>query len=333
MKFKKSIIIATMVSMLLLQGCGSDVVLEPLNMIEETNSIDTWEAELDKNTDNSVVPSKSIRGLVVKKDGEDVFAISYEPRDYKGSFDYWNISVPYNSYLSTNTEILYTLFDALEQLKLVETDSVTLEDAGLTSDDNSIFIAYDESQTNENKGQPTPNKAKKLVIGSEDGQGNYYVTIEDSNKVYTVDKADIDDILNLDPFRFVLKIPTVVGIDTVDTVNVIYGDETNQIKKNGEEWTINGKSSSTDDVNGLYGALLYTKLTDELDKDDNSFKDSEPVITIQFIRNMENASDIELKYYEYDDENMCVVINDKEQFLVDKNSVIEMVSVVEASFK
>ena len=46
-----------------------------------------------------------------------------------------------------------------------------------------------------------------------------------------------------------------------------------------------------------------------------------PVLTVQFIRNMEQISDIEVKYFPYDEQSMSVSVNGEENFLVDKKQV------------
>ena len=82
----------------------------------------------------------------IQKDGETVFAVSYEPRAGKESFDYWDISEPYQSTVSVNTEELYRLLDTVFQMNWEKTEGISLEDAGIAGSKTSIFIAYNREQ-------------------------------------------------------------------------------------------------------------------------------------------------------------------------------------------
>ena len=61
-------------------------------------------------------------------------------------------------------------------------------------------------------------------------------------------------------------------------------------------------------------------------------KEKKPALTIQFFRNVENATDVEVKYYEYDDKSMSVSVNGHEYFVVDKESVNGLQKIIEDRF-
>ena len=62
-------------------------------------------------------------------------------------------------------------------------------------------------------------------------------------------------------------------------------------------------------------------ITGELPEDFKPDTDRKPVLTLQFLRNAKGASDIEVKYYEYDKEHMSVSVNGMERFLVDGSDI------------
>ena len=46
-----------------------------------------------------------------------------------------------------------------------------------------------------------------------------------------------------------------------------------------------------------------------------------PVLTMQFYRNTEDAPDVEVTYYEYNEEYMSINVNGKEFFLAERQDV------------
>ena len=100
------VIFALMLAVACTAGCsgGSGEEKVEVTIREEQTQLGTWQEELEQDTTDQAVLSESIRGMSVQKDGEEVFAVSYEPRDYKESYDYWSISIPYHSMPSVNTE-------------------------------------------------------------------------------------------------------------------------------------------------------------------------------------------------------------------------------------
>ena len=91
-----------------------------------------------------------------------------------------------------------------------------------------------------------------------------------------------------------------------------------------QTWKLDGSEVSQKDYQTLYGALLDVMLTGEKEGDTEEREERTPVLTLQFIRNTKDASDVEVKYYEYDDESMSVSVNGQEHFLVEKETVLAL---------
>lgn len=303
--------------------------MEEIQIHQLENHLEQWQQELPKDTEFGGIAANEIRGLKVQKEGETVFAVSYEPREGKETFDYWDISVPYHSLVSVNTEELYNLLGTAALMVWGEADGVSMEEAGITDSSASVFLAYCESAQGE-KGGAEPTGAKTILIGDTDGQGSYYAAMEGSDKVGRVNQILMDEILNVEPYQYILKIPTLISVDTVKKVQIFSQEESHVMEQEKETWKLDGGEVSQKDYQTLYGALLDVMLTGELDKNVKAEEGREPVLTLQFIRNKEGLSDVEVKYYLYDEEHMSVSVNGQENFLVEKDAVFTLKEKIQA---
>ena len=327
---RKFIVLCTAAALMagMLTGCGQTgdnrAVAESPRITDISNHLGEWQQDLPREKEDSLLSSSSVRGMVVRKGGGDVLAISYEPREEKESFDYWDISVPYQSLVSVNTEELYQLFELAVQINGGEHKSadISLQEAGLEESGTSLFIAYNSEQQEGEKGVPEPTAARNILIGKEDGKGNYYAVSEGEQRVYLVDKSMTDAVLNADPYQYILKIPVLVSVNSVSQVNILLPDEETHVMKQSEDkWIIDQEEVEQEKFQEQYGKLLGIMITGELPEDFKPDTDRKPVLTLQFLRNAKGASDIEVKYYEYDKEHMSVSVNGMERFLVDGSDI------------
>lgn len=319
----------------ILCGCAASQgkkALEEAEILPISNHLEAWEEELPRDTQDGVFSAAGIRGLSVCRDGETVFAVSYEPREEKDSFDYWDISVPYRSLVSVNTEELYQLFEAAVQAVISKDAGISMKKAGLNESDTSIFIAYNDQQKDGQKGSPEPTAARKLLIGKEDGKGHYYMAEDGRDQVHLADKSMIDAVLNADSYQYILKLPVLISVNSVSQVNVCLDGSTHVMKRAEDWWKLDEKDVDRETFQELYGKLLGITVTEELTGNKKLDADREPVLMLQFLRNVEGASDIEVKYYEYDDEHMSVSVNGQERFLVQVSEVSEVIDIIEAGF-
>ncbi|MCI9081582.1 MAG: DUF4340 domain-containing protein [Lachnospiraceae bacterium] len=307
-----------------LTGCSaSKDSLEEIQIKELGNHLEQWQQELPQDTEFGGIGANEIRGLKVQKKGETVFAVSYEPREGKETFDYWDISVPYHSLVSVNTEELYNLLGTAALMVWGEADGISIEEAGIKDSDTSVFLAYCKQSQGE-KGGAEPTGAQSILIGNTDGKGSYYAALEGSSKVGLVNQILMDEILNVEPYEYILKIPTLISVDTVKKVQIFTGEESHVMEQDEEGWKMDGEKVSQKDYQSLYGALLDVMLTGELDENVKAEKEREPFLTLQFIRKQEDISDVEVKYYSYDEEHMSVSVNGQENFLVEKDAVFTL---------
>lgn len=326
--WKKLTLVCIAAAVLGAAGCasGADHALGEPEIIEPQNHLEAWQKELPQDTKAGGLNANAVRGMVVQKDGEVTFAVSYEPREEKDSFDYWDISVPYHSTVTVNTEELYGLFGTAAMLGWTKAEDIGLEEAGLTDTATSIFLAYDKDQGAGEKGAQEPNAARTILVGKENGQGGCYTALADSGEVYVADSLLIDALLEPDPYTYILKIPVLINVDTVAGVRIVCGGEVHQMEQGEDTWKLDNKQVSEKEFHELFGKLLDITVTGEIADEADSQKTGEAVLALQFFRNMEGASDAEVIYETYDETSLRVSVNGHKYFLVKKEDVDALIN-------
>lgn len=320
--------LAVFLTIVLLAGCET-VEKTKITIKPEQNSLISWKEELPKETNVGSVVGVAIRGLEIVSGGETVFAVSYEPREYKESYDYWSVSAPYESGVSVNTENLYQLFTTLQAMSFTKT-SLSAEESGIYDSKSSLFIAYDESQGEEGKGQTEPTKGIEILIGGEDMDGNYYVAAAgEERKVFLCSKVLIDSMLDIVPYEYILKVPVLINRDTVSSV-VITVDESQHVMKNSfGDYSVDGRSVKEDEYNSLYGKLLGVIIEGEMPKGKEKGRNER--LRIEYDRTDENVTDVLVQYFDYDENYMSVMVNEKEYFLVDRAEIESLIEEIQTT--
>lgn len=323
-------------------GCGQTPETEKVKRAQvqesrvfdkESNSLEKWQQDLSSEGPASI-SSQSIRGVQTIKDGETIFAVSYEPRTYKNSYDCWSLSVPYQSWVSVDTEAMYGYFEHIGALNLNAAE-VTEEAAGLSDSATSVFVAYYSGQDGENAGQAEPDKGITYQIGKEADEGHYYVKTSSGNEIWTADKSAVDGLLNVDPYNMILKIANVVSIETVSSVDIEIEGKDYIIDLSDQEnnnYKLNNKKADQEEINTLYTALISIFIEKEIEEPYDSQKNEDPMLVMTFHRNTENAPDIVESFYDYDGDYAAVNINGTEFFLVDKAAVESLADTVKEAF-
>lgn len=306
-----------------LTGCGSQQpeTVGGINSFEEKNSFIDWREKLPRDTEMKSLKSEEICGITIVKDGKTILEVAYDPREYKDSFDYWNITVPYESRVTADTEVLYALFDVVAQFGYTDAGNIGVEETGIMESSTSLFLAYAEGGQTSAQKTLRPNRTQELLIGKEDGQGNYYVALKEASSVYCVEKSLVDNVLQVNPFQCILKVVQLVSLDTIAQVNVLINDKICTMEKAENVYKMNGKEVPEDTFKEYYGKLLGVMIQKEMSGDNISEERENLILTLQFIRNMEDASDIEICFYDYGGEYASVSVDEKISFLVNKGEV------------
>ena len=145
--------------------------------------------------------------------------------------------------------------------------------------------------------------------------------IEGNDSICQVNQLWLDTILELDPYQYILKIPFLAGIDTVEQVKVSIGDDTLLLQKTEDTCKIGKEKVERSEYNAFYNQLLSVLVSGEVGKKGVDPGQRKPVLTMQFYRNTEDASDVEVTYFEYNEEYMSINVNGKEFFLAERQDV------------
>lgn len=285
--------------------------------------------ELEK-TEHPTFTSDGIRKLVLNRDGEEIFSLSKEPADYKMEFDYWEILNPYDETATVNTETMYKLFDVLSGFDFSTTAEVPDgTDTGVAGSTTTMQIDYTESTDT----SAEADKTVTLLLGNEDDLGNRYVAVAGyENEVYTIPTSTLEAIYNLNPFDYILKIPALVNIDTVESIDIKTKESSYTMKIKDGKYYMGDKEVEKETFTTLYQALLNVMLDSNLDtpKADN---EKEEVLRMVFHRSTKEAPEITLTYYTYDGNYDSVAVNGTERYLVKNADVNALVQQIAEAFK
>lgn len=294
---------------------------------------DTAETTELKNVEHQRMSTYSIRSFSIVKDGEEVFQIKQEPADYKMDFDYWEITNPYDEIATVNTENMYEMFGVLVDFDL--SNGVDAADADTGLDKTQTYFTVDFVNTvNDDTARETQDAdaAATILIGNTDDNGDYYACVKGyEDAVYLLPKESVNSLLELKPFNLLLKIPALVNIDTLDSVDMNIGKKTYTMKLDGGDYKFGKKTVKKEKFTELYQAIQSVMLDSEIEETKDA-ADKEEVLTVTFHRNTEEAPEVTLKYYTYDDTYDSVEINGTERFLVKAEDVDALVKQIKKAF-
>ena len=294
---------------------------------------DTAETTELKNVEHPRMSTYSIRSFSIVKDGEEVFQIKQEPADYKMHFDYWEITNPYDEIATVNTENMYEMFGVLVDFDL--SNGVDAADADTGLDKTQTYFTVDFVNTvNDDTARETQDAdaAATILIGNTDDNGDYYACVKGyEDAVYLLPKESVNSLLELKPFNLLLKIPALVNIDTLDSVDMNIGKKTYTMKLDGGDYKFGKKTVKKEKFTELYQAIQSVMLDSEIEETKDA-ADKEEVLTVTFHRNTEEAPEVTLKYYTYDDTYDSVEINGTERFLVKAEDVDALVKQIKKAF-
>ena len=250
-------------------------------------------------------------------------------------FDYWEILNPYDEIVTVNTETMYTLFDILKEMDF--TAPVAVEegvDTGITGTSTIMTIDFVNTMDADTaKKTKYADSTATLLIGSEDGEGNRYVAVEGyEDVVYKIPSALLDAVYGLNPFDYILKIPALVNIETVERVEIKTDSKEHTMEPGGDQYKMDGKKVEKEDFTAVYQALLSVMLDSEIEEGGLQKGSRDVKLQVVFKRNTEDAPDVELTYYPYDDTYDSVSINGSERFLVKSADVDALTEQIRDAF-
>lgn len=324
---------------LLMTGCNGENDREDRvdtkKKIEAESKADTERAEIQMPSDPSFIQS-GIRKVILTKNGEEIFQLSNEPADYKMEFDYWEVLNPYDETMTVNTEEMYRLFDALCEFDFQTPVSVADgTDTGLENSETFISLEFVNTLDEENaKSTKYADSGIEIILGNEDGAGYRFAAVKGQpNEVYKLSSDIINAIYNLQPFDYILKIPALIDINTVESIEISAEEKTYKMSVDTEKevYRLGKRQVEKEVFTKLYQELATVMLDKELEAE---VKGEKTLLTIVYHRNREDAPDTQVVYYEYegDDAHCLVEINQSQKFLVKKADVETLIKQIEEEF-
>ncbi len=289
---------------------------EPEGGIEK-NSFADWEACLEPGEPGDL-RADAIRGVTVIKDGQPYFAVSYEPRAYKNSFDCWAVSVPYQSMVAVDTEAMYNYFRLLAEAKLESAADVEREETGLDGSENTIYVAYFEGQTNQG-GQAEPDRGILYRFGGQNEEGDYYV--EAAGKVWMIHADTAEKLFAVNPYDYILKVVSVVSIETVSKVEIEFPENRHTMQTGKDGFMFDAREVDSKTFYELYTEIMSIFIEKELPEKDTDGIGRELLLTVTYHRNTKEAPKIIQRYYAYDNTYAIAQVNGTEFFLVSREAL------------
>ena len=328
---KKSVkrVAVILAAAMILTGCGNSVTQDSSDSdtnitveVSKTPSegLQKYEERKLQETSKPVFTAEDIRRLAVRKDGTELYSIEYIPEENRDSYEYWRMRVPYEDTVLVNTEEMLKLYEMLESMSF---EAVEAEKTGTQSAPIEIEVEFCQpSESEASEARPVyADTTFTLLIGEEDGQGNYYTALKsEPDTTYLMDKNLIDSIVLAEPFSMILKIASVVPIKTVQQVNILADGKEYVMKKNEDSYSLDGKELDQKTYQKLYQELQSILLEKELPSD-AEIQDDESELKLEFIRNVGNLSDVTVEYLPYNEEYDILRVNGIENFVVKKAAV------------
>ncbi|MCP1102127.1 hypothetical protein M2454_000653 [Aequitasia blattaphilus] len=302
-----------LMTMVIVAGCQKEEVPE---LKQETEKEEAVENELIQEENPDFIP-EGIRRTKVVREGEDILEISYEPKEYESSYEYWKVRIPYGSQAVLDTEAALSFYQNFAELDFSNGQKATAAQKNSVENSQTSFtLEFCQADPENERASYQASADRKLIlhIGETDENGDYYTALEtDFDRIYLMKKDVIESILNVKPFDLILKISGVCPVDTVDKVMVTVDGKEQELKK--EEY----QEIYTD----LFDVLIVKEM--EVKKDNGK-----ELLQLTFLRNVEEAEDLTITYYDYDDQYASVKVNGEEHFLVKKEDVEKLIQIIES---
>lgn len=228
---------------------------------------------------------------------------------------------------------MYEMFGVLAAFDLSNGVDAANTDTGL--DNTKTYFTVDFVNTvNDDTAKETQDAdaTATILIGNTDENGDYYACVKGYEEaVYLLSKESVNSLLELKPFNLILKIPALVNIDTLDSVDMSIGKKTYTMKLDDGNYKFGKKTVKKEKFTDLYQDLQGVMLDSEIEKIKDA-ADKEEVLSVIFHRNTEKAPEVTLKYYTYDDTYDSLEINGTERFLVKTEDVNALVKQIKKAF-
>ncbi|MDR0886764.1 MAG: DUF4340 domain-containing protein [Clostridiales Family XIII bacterium] len=319
-------LVLLMTSVVGFSGCGKDKLTQDVNIIPPTSKMQEWNKSLAVDEDASIPLSETIRGISIIKDGAEKFGVTYQEDIGYANYDYWRVFTPYKGLSSVNTEALYQYIDSILIYKQVA-EGVSKSDAHIDGSSDKIILVYNDAQSTSSKGDAEPTHILTIWIGDAVNDEYYYVSLNSDETVYKVSYDQINHALDVNPYDYILKIPTLLDIETVSHVRIDIDSKSYLMSSKDDVYKFEKKKVDKKEYDELYGALLGVILDSEVSREYLAETDllTSPVLGVRYFRKEEQLSDVTVEYRDYDKDRYSVAVNGETFFTVKKTDVDDLI--------
>ncbi len=295
-----------------------------------------------------------------QRDGED-FELLYDDSGHRfdnsgSNLNSWYILKPYKEGYTADSSKVSTLqsnYTSFDYISCVDYSAEDLGKYGLDTPMAAIALGYTVSRT-EKLDRPEKNpdtgdevtektvydpKEYTLLIGNTDDQDDYYVMIDGTKAVYTMDADAINKMLTVDTFSLLNRFAAIPNIDRVDRIEAdIQGTKytmslTRTTAKNdkGEDevktsYTYNSKTVEEDTFKKVYQTMIAARFDAEI-KEKVSTPQTDPYLTLTYYLN-DNTS-VTASYLPYNDSFYLVDTNGETRFFADKRQIEDIAKAIQ----
>ena len=199
------------------------------------------------------------------ENGDDDYQLTAEAEDETAS---WTVTDASGFSHEGDAEQISTLTSTLSSLSYAGMEAYNCEDMaqyGLAEPAAAVRVHYTEEQTADDSEEETTVTVEKdlvLLIGSQNEEGNYYVTTEGSKEVHTMTESTVSSILDASASDYWSLSVSPVTVTEIRSMDVTYNGQTNTIVRN--------TSETTDEDGDTTQTITYTWNGNEVDKTEAS---------------------------------------------------------------
>lgn len=296
---------------------------------------------------------------VLKRDGEDFELINDKENKYQQTSEMypWVITKPYEEgYAADSSKVadVQSNYSSFDFQNCVDYSGKDFARYGLGDPAASVYIKYFETHTETlEKPETDPktgeeikekttyeDKEYKIYIGNQEEDGDYYVRREGSDCVYTMRKADINKMLEIDTFDLMSKIICIPNIESVDRIDIDSNGTayTMEIKREtvtneeGKEETkasyyCNGSKVEEDAFKDVYQKMISAQY-DAKAEEKVSAEGTKPIMTIRYHIFGKGETTMTVSFLPYDDSFYLVDTGHTIRFFADKRQVDDIAKAV-----
>lgn len=266
--------------------------------------------------------------IKIAQSGKEAIELFHEGDDGdKSDFSDWYIIKPYQQTYGVSGASITELVNKLSSMFLYQCVDISPEDLSVYGLDEPILEFEAKYYTTTDDGVVTQEENTiHLMFGSQNEDEYYYVKLSDKDSVYTIPAADVEGLLGLKPFDFYNKYLTLIGIDTVDKLEIELDGKTYtyEIKRASSDsaqdaiYYFDGKVVTEDVFKGFYSEIVKLMADGEIP---DAPVDVKPYLTLRFTRNTEFNPEIIVEFTQYDSGYYQATYQGISEFLISKQQV------------